>query len=200
MAVTPTHAAVVLNGLQDRGDPGAMVITVRCPFCGDRHVHGLPAPGAGRSGRHLWVSGCSVRRGRRPLGGRSQRPGRGDPAPARQPPAVEPQRQRASEPGTVRGAGPSLLPHPTPGGTGCPPCRAMPAARPSALRRVPSLRSTARQPICRATAPAGVDIRTCRITPSGPRPAAARRRWWGFPRAIAAGLGRTGRVLDDGAP
>ena len=44
MPVTPTHAAVVLNGLPDRDDPGAMLVTVRCPPCGDRHVHGLPAP------------------------------------------------------------------------------------------------------------------------------------------------------------
>ncbi len=44
MAVTPTHAAVVLNGLPDGDDPGAMLVTVRCPHCGDRHVHGLPAP------------------------------------------------------------------------------------------------------------------------------------------------------------
>jgi len=44
MPVTPTHAAVVLNGLPDRDDPGAMLVTVRCPHCGDRHVHGLPAP------------------------------------------------------------------------------------------------------------------------------------------------------------
>ena len=42
--VTPTHAAVVLNGLPDRDDPGAVQVTVRCPHCGDRHVHGLPAP------------------------------------------------------------------------------------------------------------------------------------------------------------
>jgi hypothetical protein len=44
MPVTPTHAAVVLNGLPDRDDPGAVQVTVRCPHCGDRHVHGLPAP------------------------------------------------------------------------------------------------------------------------------------------------------------
>ena len=44
MPVTHAHAAVVLNGLPDRDDPGAMVVTVRCPHCGDRHVHGLPAP------------------------------------------------------------------------------------------------------------------------------------------------------------
>ena len=44
MPVTPTHAAVVLNGLPDRDDPGAVQATVRCPHCGDRHVHGLPAP------------------------------------------------------------------------------------------------------------------------------------------------------------
>ena len=44
MPVTPTHAAVVLNGLPDRDDRGAVQVTVRCPHCGDRHVHGLPAP------------------------------------------------------------------------------------------------------------------------------------------------------------
>ncbi len=44
MPVTPTHAAVVLNGLPDRDDPAAVLVTVRCPHCGDRHVHGLPAP------------------------------------------------------------------------------------------------------------------------------------------------------------
>jgi hypothetical protein len=44
MPVIPAHAAVVLNGLPDGDDPGAMVVTVRCPHCGDRHVHGLPAP------------------------------------------------------------------------------------------------------------------------------------------------------------
>ena len=44
MPVTPTHAAVVLNGLPDRDDPAAVLVTVRCPHCGDRNVHGLPAP------------------------------------------------------------------------------------------------------------------------------------------------------------
>ena len=42
---------MVLNGLPDRDDPGAMLVTVRCPHCGDRHVHGLPAPvRVGRAG------------------------------------------------------------------------------------------------------------------------------------------------------
>ena len=44
MPVTPTHAAVVLNGLPDTGKLAAVLVTVRCPHCGDRHVHGLPAP------------------------------------------------------------------------------------------------------------------------------------------------------------
>ena len=44
MPVIPAHAAVVLNGLPDRDDPGAVQVTVRCPHCGDRYVHGLPAP------------------------------------------------------------------------------------------------------------------------------------------------------------
>jgi len=44
MPGTPTHTAVVLNGLPDRDHPGAVQVTVRCPHCGDRHVHGLPAP------------------------------------------------------------------------------------------------------------------------------------------------------------
>jgi len=43
-AATVSRAAVVLNGLPDRDDPAAMVVTVRCPHCVGRHVHGLPAP------------------------------------------------------------------------------------------------------------------------------------------------------------
>ena len=44
MPGTPTRTAVVLNGLPDRDDPDAVEVTVRCPHCGDRHVHGPPAP------------------------------------------------------------------------------------------------------------------------------------------------------------
>ena len=96
MPVTTTDVAVVLNGLPDRDDPDAVEVTVRCPHCGDRHV---------------WASGCSLRRGRWVLGDRSQRQGGGGHAPARQARSVEPSPRRASELTACSGSRTHLVDH-----------------------------------------------------------------------------------------
>lgn len=44
MPATPTNAAVVLSGEPNRDDPGSLLVAVRCPHCGARHIHGLSAP------------------------------------------------------------------------------------------------------------------------------------------------------------
>ena len=70
-----------------------------------------PGTCPGRSGRHLWASGCSLRRGRWVLGDRSQRQGGGGHAPARQARSVEPSPRRASELTACSGSRTHLVDH-----------------------------------------------------------------------------------------
>jgi len=186
-----THAPVVLTA-PGRDDPGAMV---------SPSVPSLRRPARSRPPAPVRVAvtfgiGCSVRRGRRYW---VVDPTAGSGLILRRHANHPPSSPTAARVGTRDCSGADRLMT-----TSDPWWDRLPhhAARcrqraPSALRRVPSC-ARLRETDLRATALPG-DIQPAESL-VWPETAAARRRCWGFPRAIAAGPGRTGRVLDDGAP